>query len=203
MKWPDSSTAPFAALFTAKVDDITKLDRSSFIYTAQFCEENIWCLCRDLVKQGVPISRLHTLFLSSRSRQTPILQQRSSPSPDQPVWWDYHVVLLVTADSGSLVLDFDTCLEFPVSGKTYFQKSFYPQKALQRRHQVYLRKIKGEEFLKRFTSDRSHMIDDHGQPLAPFPDYPPINRHQNGTTGLRDYLNLSGMELLTETTMNG
>ncbi len=203
MKWSDSSTIPSADPSTAKVADVTKLDRSAFIYTEQFCEENIWCLCRDLVKQGVLINRLHALFLSSHARQTPILQQRSSPSPDQPVWWDYHVVLLVTAESGSLVLDFDTCLEFPVSGKTYFQKSFYPQKTLQRQHQVYQRKIKGEEFLKRFTSDRSHMIDDHGQPLALFPDYSPINQHQNGTTGLRDYLNLSGMKLLTETAMNG
>ncbi|MCL6270620.1 protein N-terminal glutamine amidohydrolase [Sansalvadorimonas sp. 2012CJ34-2] len=147
------------------------------------------------MEQDVSANDLTVLFLSSPSRKTPILQQKSSPHPDSPVLWDYHVILLMRNKGASWIFDFDSHLSFPVQAGDYFQKCFYPQDTLSPEHQVYIREISADEYLKTFTSDRSHMLDSEEKPLVRFPPYPPINQNKEETISLMEYLDIEKMQL--------
>ena len=96
-----------------------------------------------------------------------MFNQQSSPA-QQPVIWDYHVILLNT--SNSQVYDFDTRASFISDALHYFDLSF-PEN-IKADYQATFRIIPAETYLERFSSDRSHMlglIED-----SQFPDYPAI-----------------------------
>ena len=176
-----------------KQSDITSLQPESFTYTPLFCEENIWLLCQKLANRGLNPEDMSALFLTNAARQTPVLQQKRSPNPDLPTWWDYHVVLQAYADT-SYILDFDTRLPFAAPSEIYFQECFLLQQDLPDEQQIYLKKIPAAVYLQQFSSDRSHMRTEDGRPTVPFPDYPPITK---GTLSLTRCLNLSCMSRMT------
>lgn len=148
--------------------------RNRYRYTAYFCEENIWWLVHDLVKQGIDPARMQVLLFSGPKQFVFMLNQQAMPA-GQAQAWDYHVVLLVEDEPGigSLILDFDTRLPFACDLDTYLAGSFPNPADLPPTMQAWVRSIPADSYLERFSSDRSHM---RGViPETEFPDYPPIH----------------------------
>lgn len=143
-------------------------NKRDYLYTALFCEENIWQLCRSLTSAGIPVDALTVLFLSNTSKEIVIFNQQYI-DPGQALSYDYHVILKYCPDEGeALVFDFDTRLPFPVDWNTYQQASFPNPASLPPDQQMMVREITADEFLRCFTSDRSHMAQ---LPASEHPGY--------------------------------
>lgn len=102
-----------------------EIDRTSCEYQSQFCEENVHRL---ITRLGCP-EECFAVFISSESKFTPIWSQRAASSPENPVCWDYHVILLrrLQRPNGSieyLVYDLDSTLPFPSKASLYFDAAF-------------------------------------------------------------------------------
>jgi len=121
-----------------------EFDADKVRYAAFFCEENIWHLANDLT-------------------------QRKELSPNAIGCWDYHVVL-VDPDN-SRVFDLDTRLACPTSTEEYFSATFPDQTRLLADYRTTVRSVPTDEFIKRFSSDRAHMLDADGEPMKPFPPW--------------------------------
>lgn len=143
--------------------------RDDFRYTALFCEENVWWLAHDLVAAGIPAGQLEVLLFSNPAQAVVMLEQRAA-ARGRPVAWDYHVVLSARLGGTRQVFDLDSRLPLPTPLADYLRASFPPQSNLPAGYRVSVRLIPATAFLRRFFSDRSHML---GQvPLSAFPDYP-------------------------------
>ena len=86
--------------------------------------------------------------------------------------WDYHVVLLDAARGE--IYDYDTRLDSPLAAHSYLSATFGRQQQLPIEFRTTVRVVPAQEFLLRFNSDRSHMLDENGIALVPFPDWPAI-----------------------------
>jgi hypothetical protein len=126
-------------------------------YTSCYCEENIYILAKELLRErelaqckesessrgktcpeiGNNADQLFVVFISSVSKATPIWCQRSQrDTPDTPVMWDYHVVLLLkkrslyhtstTSTIVSTIYDYDSTLPFPEDAGAYAEAAFRP-----------------------------------------------------------------------------
>jgi protein N-terminal glutamine amidohydrolase len=182
--------------------DSRKWSRSDFEYCSHYCEENVYRMtlqlkplprveilshlieqCDDRASACV---KFYAVFISSRSHQVPIWNQKASASddPDVPVVWDYHVIFVIktratctsdntaTVDIGNrghaYILDLDTRLDFPIDARRYFEESFRPQMQLRKEYEQCFRVVPADEFLLHFASDRSHMKDS-GMPPPSWP----------------------------------
>uniref|UniRef100_A0A8C1LQM8 Protein N-terminal glutamine amidohydrolase n=1 Tax=Cyprinus carpio TaxID=7962 RepID=A0A8C1LQM8_CYPCA len=131
--------------------------RNQCVYTSCYCEENIWKLCEHVKDQVYGI---------------PIWKQKSSRG-DQPVIWDYHVILLhVNKQGQSYIYDLDTTLPFPCLLDVYSKEAFRSDEHLKPAFWRKLRVIPCDTYLKKFASDRSHMKDSDGNWRMPPPPYP-------------------------------
>ncbi|KAH0482866.1 MAG: uncharacterized protein KVP18_000404 [Porospora cf. gigantea A] len=104
------------------------------------------------------------------------------------VVWDYHVVL-VDARAG-IVHDCGSSLGMSVPFAVYFEASF-PPTTRDRLFNV----VPGAEYIKSFSSDRSHMLDNQGNYISPPPEWEPI---WNGEDSLQLLINMHGPYVLTE-----
>ena len=95
-------------------------NRDLFKYCPRYCEENVWHLCQEPRFQGL---EQDVLIISNALRACAFWEQRAAPRPGVPMFWDYHVVL-VMRDGASFVWDLDTTLGFPVSARTYLDRTF-------------------------------------------------------------------------------
>ena len=154
--------------------------RQEFVYTAQFCEENVYLGCQRLTEE---LGWMHALavFVTNPSHVTPMLCQRSSKSPEGLVFWDYHVFMVASAREPChwLVFDWDTTIKpFPCPLEEYVQRTFgfrFKDPGTQALlDSLTFRIVPWCELRDTFRSDRSHMLDEQGHPLAPFPPYPCI-----------------------------
>jgi protein N-terminal glutamine amidohydrolase len=151
---------------------------SEFRYCACYCEENIWHLCQDhRLKKDSNI----VIFISNGSLQCAISNQKSGN--DGFVIWDYHVVLLNKGD----IWDFDTLLPFPCPAGEYLKKSFVS--GISNEYDPMFRLVDAVTFVRSFSSDRSHMIDENGEYLKPPPTWPKIDP-TNGSNLFR-FVNMS------------
>ncbi|XP_042371503.1 protein N-terminal glutamine amidohydrolase [Plectropomus leopardus] len=104
-----------------KPEDRITPRREDCVYTSCYCEENVWKLCEFVrTERTAPLEDLFVVFISNENRMVPLWRQKSGRG-DQPVIWDYHVVLLHVApqSSSSVVYDLDSELPFPCSLKLY------------------------------------------------------------------------------------
>lgn len=142
-------------------------------YCARYCEENIWHLAQDPAFTGADCV---VAVISNNAGACLFWDQRMCEAPDRPVWWDYHVILLVRR-AGWLVYDLDTALPLPVDAGTYLSRTFRMQ--MQDRMPAAIRPrfmlFDGGAYVDAFASDRSHMRDEAGGWLSPPPDWPPIH----------------------------
>ena len=151
-------------------------DRASAMYCAFFCEENIWQLAKKMSAQTPDLNNGSVLFFLSRSSDSGgsclAIRNQIAFEVGTTGFWDYHVVLLDSQER--LIYDLDSRLDCPVSAEQYFAQTFPSQSSLPAEVQTVVRSVRVPEYLERFSSDRSHMIDAAGEPREPFPKWPPI-----------------------------
>ena len=135
-------------------------------YHPFYCEENIHHLCQDARFAG---RRRHVLFISGPEKACVMWHQRAAKRPGAPMFWDYHVVLLV--EDPWEVWDLDTTLGLPVPAAEYLLRSFHP--GVPREFRTLFRRVDADAFLQAFASDRSHMRRRDGSWQRPPPPWPP------------------------------
>uniref|UniRef100_UPI003AAAD72D protein N-terminal glutamine amidohydrolase-like n=1 Tax=Centroberyx gerrardi TaxID=166262 RepID=UPI003AAAD72D len=141
-----------------------------------FCsEENVWKLCEFIqTERTAPLDEVFVVFISNENRTVPLWKQKAGHG-DQPVIWDYHVVLLQVRQAVSLVYDLDSLLPFPCSLQLYSAQALRSDRRIKPAYCRKLRVIPADSFLQNFASDRSHMKDADGAWRMPPPPYPPIH----------------------------
>ncbi|WP_185974292.1 protein N-terminal glutamine amidohydrolase [Litoribacter populi] len=160
------------------------MERSTFSYTANYCEENIWHLCLHPSMEGL---LKHVLIISNEEKKCPLYAQQSAHGND-PVWWDYHVVLLADKDGDQLIFDFDTTLTFPVSLQDYLKHTFPNSVNWLTEDLPLFKSIPAADYIRSFSSDRSHMKDVGGEWIFTPPIWSPIaSDGKLLLQGLRDF----------------
>ncbi len=139
-------------------------------YCASFCEENVWHLADALGPE-----RCEVLLIGNADRKVVMWGQRAAAAPQQPVLWDYHVVLLRHEDDRPRIYDLDTVLGWPLPLDLYLAGSFQLPPGQQPQLQPRFRVIDAAAYRQRLSSDRSHMRDAEGAWLQPPPPWPAID----------------------------
>ncbi|KAI9140849.1 N-terminal glutamine amidase-domain-containing protein [Paraphysoderma sedebokerense] len=179
--------------------------RSKCVYTSCYCEENVYFLIKSLPDELK--EHAYAVFVSNENQTVPMWCQQAAKEKDDPVIWDYHVILLLQVPPNSVprslnyIYDCDTTLGFPCSFKEYVARTFMPGLKLDQRFTRKFRLVQAKMYEKWFSSDRSHMIKSscfcdssphNCEPAwnAPPPPYPPIH---NGPTkmNLQTYTNMT------------
>ncbi|MBS2031834.1 MAG: hypothetical protein JST54_28315 [Deltaproteobacteria bacterium] len=160
--------------------------RSDFAYAARYCEENVWKLLEHPSQPGEARS---AVFITNEDRACLLFRQRASEVPDEPVVWDYHVVLLVEG-ARAQIWDLDTTLEFPCDAERWLSETFPVAGAIDESLEPRFRVVPEALFRARFASDRSHMRDAHGNWSALPPPWPPI-RTPDATMTLMQFVDLA------------
>ncbi len=147
-------------------------------YCQFFCEENVWHLCEHPRVTG---RERFVLFISNRQRRVAMWAQRAAGAPDQPLAWDYHVVLLVrglpeVADPHPTwaIWDLDSTLVTPAAAEQWLAASFAGLARLPPYFAPRFRLVSAADYRRHFRSDRSHMRRHDGQFKQPPPSWPPI-----------------------------
>jgi hypothetical protein len=157
----------------------------NFLYRSCYCEENIWHLARE---EWFREREAMVVIVSGEGRYRRLWFQNSAGSPEAPVYWDYHVILL-SFEEGWWVWDLDTSLGLPVPAATYFPETFLPQNIDVADADVILRLIGADEYVRKFSSDRAHMRLPSGEWIAPPPEWPMIS--QGKDSNLLDWININ------------
>ncbi|KAM6102281.1 protein N-terminal glutamine amidohydrolase isoform 3-T3 [Theristicus caerulescens] len=149
--------------------------RPACAYTSCYCEENVWKLCDYIRSQDqYPLEEFYAVFISNDRRMIPLWKQKSGHG-DEPVVWDYHVILLhVSSGKQNFIYDLDTVLPFPCPFDVYSVEAFRLDDSLRPEFHRKIRMIRADLYLKTFASDRSHMKDANGKWQKPPPSYPCI-----------------------------
>uniref|UniRef100_A0A8C5RKS5 Protein N-terminal glutamine amidohydrolase n=1 Tax=Laticauda laticaudata TaxID=8630 RepID=A0A8C5RKS5_LATLA len=140
-----------------------------------YSEENIWKLCEHIRnKNQYPLEEFYAVFISNDRKMIPLWKQQAG-CEDQPVIWDYHVVLLhVSNGDQNFIYDLDTVLPFPCPFGTYIEEAFKSDSIINTEFRRKVRLVRADMYLKTFASDRSHMKDASGNWLKTPPLYPCI-----------------------------
>ena len=157
----------------------------NFLYRSCYCEENIWHLARE---EWFRERETMVVIISGRGRHRRLWFQAGAENPETPVYWDYHVILL-SYEAGWWVWDLDTSLELPVAADTYFHKTFLQQNIDVAHTDVILRLVSAEEYVRKLSSDRSHMRLPSAEWVAPPPEWPMILQGRN--PNLLDWININ------------
>lgn len=178
-------------------------DRSSFIHTTCYCEENVYFLCQKLSTMGIADHKggdLFVAFISNKEKKIPLWCQSASKRLDGLVVWDYHVICIQKndGDNGHVVWDLDSTLPFPVAFKRYFSQAILPTFPLDPLYKRIFRVIHAPIFLRFFASDRSHMKDLDGTWISPPPVYPPIVAQDGTSNNLADYIRMDGNDVTSD-----
>jgi hypothetical protein len=161
-------------------------DRASCKHAAKYCEENIWHLAGDA---GIEMDEAFAVFVTNPAKTCALWCQQAAESPEDPVVWDYHVVLIDTSGGSVRVFDLDSRLDFPEAFRTYATRTFLSALALPEEFHPRFRVVAARRFRETFSSDRAHMKKPDGGWHAPPPEWPPIAAGKPGFT-LVDALNL-------------
>jgi len=146
---------------------MNKLKKTSFTYTPLFCEENIWKFIES-IKSNSNIKPIDVLFLINENNTIALFNQLKSVD-NQPVIWDYHVILSAHYNNKVVIYDFDSQSPFPCDINSYFNLTFRPDIELPQTYQTFLKPIAADLFFRDFTSSRDHMIGII--PDSEFPEY--------------------------------
>lgn len=145
------------------------------IYTPCYCEENVYKLCERLQETSSSVvQNCHVVFVSNETKKVPLWHQKAGYNSVGLVVWDYHVFLVYDQPQESLVYDFDTLLPFPTPFYHYISMTFKSDRDLKPEFYRKFRVVDGPTYLKKFSSDRRHMLRD-GVWLKEPPSYKPIS----------------------------
>ena len=156
MKLPDNDAS--ASAMAAPTDEALRVPC--------YCEENVWRLAFRKLKrqqQGFETgTQYYVVFVSSHEKLVPMFYQKASEtvnnSSDEPVFWDYHVILLERRENDkAFITDVDTLLTpSPAPLDHYLDKSFRPDEFTEEVIPRF-RVIEASVFLNFFSSDWEHM----------------------------------------------
>lgn len=138
---------------------------ADYAYTANYCEENVWHLAG---APGLHPGVRRVIVVASLGHAVPVWCQRLAPAPDQPVLWDYHVILAVSGRE-RWIYDLDTTLPLPCAMDEYIERTFGQAREAPPSYRPWFRVVEAEVYRRAFTSDRSHMRDAEGAWLSPPP----------------------------------
>lgn len=161
-------------------------EKTDYLYTTLFCEENIWQLANSLIDKNINEQDIKIIFITNKDNRIAFFNQQAA-SHDQPVIWDYHVILLAKINNTVQVFDFDSRLPFPCDIKRYLSSSL--PGIINKEYMSQFRIIPARLYLTQFYSDRSHM-----QGVIPddkFPHYPPICSPNIEHINLYDLFNIN------------
>jgi hypothetical protein len=82
-----------------------------------YCEENVWRLAH----RHSTTTNCHVVFISNARQCVAMYHQLAGE--DGPCFWDYHVILIKTENSKTVVLDMDSRLSYPCPLVEYLQES--------------------------------------------------------------------------------
>ena len=180
----------------AIIDQLPKIlpSKSDCVYTSCYCEENVWLMCKNILDNSPDyLPNTSALFISNPSRTVPLWEQKSQSEKDNPVVWDYHVILLQGYWNNEVlsyfIFDLDSSLTFPTSLKEYVAKAFRDDANLYPQYHRYIRVVPALVYLKKFASDRSHMKNDKNEWLASPPDYSCIST-ETCSMNLNDFISM-------------
>ncbi len=106
-----------------------------------------------------------------------------------PVWWDYHVILMVSKAEQHLIYDFDSSLPFPTEARHYLTNTFQKVSEMKIEEHPLFKIIEGQDYVQQFHSDRSHMKSEIGKWIFEPPTWPVVS--SNGTLGLSTLMDFS------------
>ena len=144
--------------------------QEDLVYSKCYCEENVYKICEALLSVSENLSSAaHVVFLTSASKAFPLWNQKSAPNANTPVFWDYHVLLVLDGR----VYDHDTCLAWGIPLQEYLEQAirsdfpYSPAAAAAAGMAEYLpakfrpvfRIVPASSYLACFSSNRSHMQD--------------------------------------------
>ena len=121
-----------------------------------------------------------------------MFRQKASDDPFKPIFWDYHVILLVPS-SEPKIIDFDTTLSFCSDMDEYLSLSLPNIRTLKSDLQPIFRIIRSCDYARNFSSNRQHMIAD-GAWLAEPPSWPCVG---SGKSNFHDFINPKNTKLGT------
>ncbi len=98
-------------------------------------------------------------------------RMRAADGPTDPVFWDYHVILLRRRSVWE-VWDPETTLGCPTPAAAYAENCFDPDWPAH--CQPMFRIVPADDFAANFSSDRRHMLDEHNAWRAEPPPWPAI-----------------------------
>ncbi len=163
--------------------------RDACMYARDYCEENIWHLARNAQFAAV---ESYVVCMSNKERTCALWSQRASPAADQPVIWDYHVILI--ANVGQMgVFDLDSTLNFPTPILEYLDRTFGPAEKLPVRWQSRFRLVSRAQYIEGFFSDRKHMRNANGSWRSPPPEWDNIQSKERSIS-LEQLLDFEGFE---------
>ena len=125
--------------------------KTQYLYTPLFCEENIWQLLQSFLvinesmtdetkHVNIAANKMWALIITNPDKKIALLNQQAAET-NQPVIWDYHVIMLAEINHQYLIFDFDTRLPFVTPLPEYLQYTFIPPDKLPQEFTPYLRKI--------------------------------------------------------------
>lgn len=169
-------------------------------YCPFYCEENVWQLC---AHPHVAQAERRVLFISNAERRVAMWGQRAASSPDEPIVWDYHVVLLLR-DPGCRweIWDLDARYPGPRSAERWLRSSFDLLGVLPPRYAPRFRMIEGDDYRRHLRSDRRHMRLDDGtirQPPPPWPTImgePPACAREDEGSNLERFIDMQDRDFL-------
>lgn len=168
--------------------------RERYLYQSCYCEENIWHLC-----QRPEFLNSDVIIMASRGGFFPILHQRGAETPQTPLLWDYHVVLLWRDERGDhYVLDFDTSMSFCTPAEWYFRQALLDERLLVPEFIPLFRVMPAGEYAASLLSDRRHMKTKDGW-LAEPPKWPPISKTRSNLKKFTDMSDHEYGDVLTST----
>ncbi len=140
--------------------------KKNYPYQAFYCEENIW----QLAKQRNESDGEVWFIINPQNTVATAMQQAAE---DQGfVVWDYHVIYYSPSHG---IYDLDTLCSFPCLPTHYLQESFANLAPyLEKEYAPYFRVITAVDYLKDFSSDRKHMLDEAGKYHASPPPWSTI-----------------------------
>ena len=127
-----------------------------------YCEENVWRLAYKKT-QSTEKLRFFVCFISNPNKTCAMFHQLAGPDDDnQPVCWDYHVILLGwdEREKNAVVYDIDSRLPYPSPLPEYLHHSFSRNgMCFAPPFAPHFRIIPASLYLEYFSSDRMHMYD--------------------------------------------
>ena len=122
-------------------------------YQPYYCEENVWRLCQDprLAAAERLVAVITGAGLLGAERRCLFFHQRCAGAPQEPVLWDFHVVLLACA-GGWQVWDLDSDLGAPVAAADYLSATFGDQRLIPAALRPRLRLIDAATYVARLRS---------------------------------------------------